>query len=80
MSDKKTRYYYHLGYYGNYPNISSWTSTNNLIEVTKEGYNRILIDEKRIKEETGLSGWHLPVKYRGIPKDKIIWRSLDNNE
>lgn len=66
------RYFFHYGYYGAYPDPRSWVSTNELIEMSEEGYRQTIEHEKEIQKrhrELGVPwrGWHRPVKYKRLP-------------
>ena len=65
----RTRYFYHYGYFQH----GYWNTTEKLIQVPKEGYDRIVAEESRIKERTGKKYWHRPIKVQGaLPEGKEV--------
>ena len=76
------RYFYHYGFYnvGRSGDLipEKFISTCQLIEVIKDGYDRILEDEDRITKKYNLKGWHYPVALRDDPQENLIMRALGN--
>jgi hypothetical protein len=84
------RYFYH---YGEHRTLSSrveltprnFATSNGLIEITKEKYDLIVEEEKRIMaNHPHIKGWHFPIACEEIPEGKFIhyrnkykWSSIE---
>ena len=80
MADNKTyRFFYHYGYFDKFPHSKhNWKSTEELIEVTKADYDKIVRLDKETRCDTHSKTWYRPVMYLRVPKGKTVIKSLQN--
>jgi hypothetical protein len=73
------RYFYHYGEHRTHSskvelNPRNFATSNALIETTKENYNLIVEEEKRIMGNyPDIKGWHFPIACEEIPEGKFIY-------